>query len=63
MEKDPLFREYISKVAEGPGTDWEPYRQACFALQTMNRCGVIDWPMKNIMAVPTESNMLTFFDK
>lgn len=54
MEKNPLFREYLSKVAEGPGTGWEPYRQARFALQTMNRCGVIDWP-KNDRAVPAET--------
>lgn len=54
MEKNPLFREYLSKVAEGPGTGWEPYRQARFALQTMNRCGVIDRPVKNIMGVPAE---------
>lgn len=46
MADDRLFKEYFDKVAKGPGSGWEPYRQARFALQTMGRCGVIDWPVK-----------------
>ena len=46
MVDDRLFQEYLKKVADGPGAGWEPYRQARFTLQTMNRCGVIDWPVR-----------------
>lgn len=47
MVDDRQFREYFDRVAKGPGSGWDPYRQARFALQTMNRCGVIDRPQRN----------------
>lgn len=46
LSRDALFREYYRMVAEGPGKDWSPERRADFALQTMHRMGVIEWPAK-----------------
>lgn len=46
LSRDALFRKYYLMVAEGPGKDWNPSRRTAFALQTMNRMGVIDWQSK-----------------
>lgn len=46
LSRDALFREYYRMVSEGPGKDWSPERRADFALQTMHRMGVIEWPAK-----------------
>lgn len=46
MQHNDLFREYYRKVTTGPGANWDPYRRARFTLQTMNRAGCIEWPVK-----------------
>ena len=48
LSRDALFRKYYRMVAEGPGKDWPPSRRAAFALQTMHRMGVIEWPAKSL---------------
>lgn len=46
MQHNDLFLEYYRRVATGPGVDWDAYRRARFTLQTMNRAGCIEWPVK-----------------
>ncbi len=54
LSRDALFRKYYLMVSEGPGKDWSPSRRTAFALQTMNRVGVIDWPSKISSASSSE---------
>lgn len=44
ITQSALFRKYYQMVSQGPGKDWNPERRVAFALQTMNRMGVIEWP-------------------
>lgn len=44
ITQSALFRKYYRMVSDGPGKTWTPARRAAFALQTMNRMGVIEWP-------------------
>lgn len=48
LSRDALFREYYRMVSEGPGRYWTPAHRASFALQTMHRMGVIEWPEKSL---------------
>ena len=48
LSRDALFREYYRMVSEGPGRCWTPAHRASFALQTMHRMGVIEWPEKSL---------------
>lgn len=48
LSRDALFREYYRMVSEGPGKYWTPAHRASFALQTMHRMGVIEWPPNSL---------------